>query len=638
MEHSYRLVVSCNKKYPIIHTPGTVYVEAGRKIRLEKTEQIGSDESEFLDSLPFGDDTGENISLRNPEWNEMTVIYWVFRNYEKLGSPEYIGFEQYRRHFIFDEWRKVPGRALCFQFDEVNQDYEKVLRQGREHVEGFLSKYDLLYPKYQMRCSVYEQYRREAPNGHHIEDLDLIIMIISEFFPSYKAYTEKYLSGRMNCFCNMFVMRRELFFEYCNFIFPVLFEFEKRRSNADRSFAERRLFISERLTGIFICRLLSKEYRCCPVPVALVSHSEKAELVQCTVSCDSDNAAVIEDFGSGAAAVAACVVSIGESLKRGRWDAMPDVMVLSETLSPAERKLLSDTAGSYGLRLRFPEISPENAASGCFKLSRSRGLPGDAHVLQSSGICGLFLLPYLRNYRKIAFIDSRCVITGDLGELFRSSAESGFAAVPASLRFYLASKSASLALGQPHKVLAESADFFSAPLVILNAENALDSGAADWPRKSIGECLKNGSFDESVLKKSKAEFREKFLAQIEVLSCSWDTEPEFISQSMEHKLLTEDTVRLIKDAKCSPRLLDFSQSSVKPWIQAVYEEDLIWWENFRKCPGSDVLLQSVRHGAVRDDSACVKGSTDTGCKSSMGIAGRVSGLISKALSIIRPHS
>lgn len=131
MEHSYRLVVSCNKKYPLLHTPGTVYVEAGRKVRLEKSAHNENEESEFLDSLPFGDDTGDNISIRNPEWNEMTVIYWVFRNYEKLGNPDYIGFEQYRRHFIFDEWRKVPERALCLPFDEVNEAYEKKTAAGQ---------------------------------------------------------------------------------------------------------------------------------------------------------------------------------------------------------------------------------------------------------------------------------------------------------------------------------------------------------------------------------------------------------------------------------------------------------------------------------------------------------------------------
>ena len=98
LEHSYKLVVSCNRKYHLLHTPETLYVEAGRAVRLKNAGKLSAEDRKFLDSLPFGDDTGENISSRNPEWNEMTVIYWVFKNYEKIGSPEYIGFEHYRRH------------------------------------------------------------------------------------------------------------------------------------------------------------------------------------------------------------------------------------------------------------------------------------------------------------------------------------------------------------------------------------------------------------------------------------------------------------------------------------------------------------------------------------------------------------
>ena len=606
MEHSYRLVVSCNKKYPLLNTPGTVYVEAGRKVRLEKSAHTENEDSEFLDSLPFGDDTGDNISLKNPEWNEMTVIYWVFRNYEKLGNPEYIGFEQYRRHFIFGEWRKVTERALCFPFDEVNEAYEKVLRQDRENVERYLSKYDLIYPKYHMSCSVYEQYRRESPNGHHIEDLDLVVRIISELFPSYKAYAGKYLGGRMNCFCNMFVMKKELFFEFCNFIFPVLFEFEKRRNNADRSFAEKRLFVSERLTGIFICRLVSEHYRCCPVPVALVSHHDKAEILPSSASKGSENAVVIRAFCNGAAAAAACLASIGENIKRGRGTDVPDVLVQSEALSAAEQKLLSETADRFGLRVSFPDISILNKASGsCTKI---RSHYDSLKEPQSPGVPALCLISALKNYRKIAFIDSRCTVLGDLIELLRSSAESGFAAVPSSLRFYLASKAEALASGKPHKVLAECADFFSAPLVVLNTEKTESSGAAEWLTSAVDGCFRNGSFDKVAFNNIKEKFKEKFFSQTEALPCSWNIEPELMSQNGENKLLPDDAASLVREAHGSPKLINFSNDSVKPWIGVVYDEDLIWWEYFRKCPGYDILLQNLRSG--RYDSAGVQGSAD----------------------------
>ena len=634
MEHSYKLVVSSSRKYPLLHTPETVYVEAGRALRLRKAGRISAEDREFLDSLPFGDDTGENISERNPGWNEMTVIYWAFRNYERLGSPEYIGFEQYRRHFIFDRWRKVPGRGIAFPYDEINPDYEKALRQDRENVEKYLKEYDLLYPVYPMRCSVYEQYRREAANGHHIEDLDLTVNIISELFPAYKAYAEKYLSGRLNYFCNMFVMRKDLFFEYCSFVFPVLFEFEKRRNVFDRSFSERRFFVSERLTGIFICRLISEHLRCCPLPVALVS--ERRESIQSFEKSPGAETAVVLAAGKNdSAAAAACIASVGEHLPRTDKESLPDLLLLTETLSTAEKKLLSETSGSFGLRLRFPDFSGIKNSSAAASLSA--GGEEARRLIESPGLLSLYLLPCLKGYRKTAFLDCECLVLGDLSELIKGAAESGFAAVPASLRFYLCSKAEALASGKPHQELSQSADFFSAPLVILNTGNKKCSEASEWLRGEIGECVRNNTPDagtpaEKELRRIEGEFRERFGSDTEALPCSWCIEPELISASRGNKLLSDDAAGLTEEAVRAPRLLSFSRSRAKPWIRAVYAEDLIWWEYLKKCAGYEALLLSVsRESCSQGGAPGQDGSSGAALSKKRSVLGRAAALIKKAL-------
>lgn len=71
---------------------------------------------QWLVNNMIGDDTGENISNKNDYYNEMTAVYWAWKNYEELGNPDYIGLMHYRRHFIFDE--NITDVVNVKNFDE----------------------------------------------------------------------------------------------------------------------------------------------------------------------------------------------------------------------------------------------------------------------------------------------------------------------------------------------------------------------------------------------------------------------------------------------------------------------------------------------------------------------------------------
>lgn len=49
--------------------------------------------------MMLADNTGDNISWMNPYVGEFTCIYWAAKNLDKIGNPDYIGLNHYRRLF-----------------------------------------------------------------------------------------------------------------------------------------------------------------------------------------------------------------------------------------------------------------------------------------------------------------------------------------------------------------------------------------------------------------------------------------------------------------------------------------------------------------------------------------------------------
>lgn len=186
----------------------------------------------------IGDDTGDNISLLNRTYNELTALYWAWKNYDELGDPDYIGLMHYRRHFVFNEGEikvyEIPDMESEHYFEALNYNPEKLIKDLEDcDFACHLGKVDGIYKHYLA--------------NHRIEDMELALEILKKKYPKYYSYSEEYMKQDVGNFCNMFIFPKEMFFEYCEYIFSILEEF---RSRVDVS--EKRFFISERLTGIFI--------------------------------------------------------------------------------------------------------------------------------------------------------------------------------------------------------------------------------------------------------------------------------------------------------------------------------------------------------------------------------------------------
>lgn len=139
------------------------------------------------------DNTGDNISKLNGFYCELTGIYWVWKNWD---VKDYVGFCHYRRYFEFMD--DIP--------DLSKEDYDVILTNPI----GFGQ-------------SLYKRYE----NSFNIIDLDIMLNIAEV---KYGVYCDNVLSGKWMNARNMFVMKKEHFYEYCEFLFGVIDEYRKVRN------------------------------------------------------------------------------------------------------------------------------------------------------------------------------------------------------------------------------------------------------------------------------------------------------------------------------------------------------------------------------------------------------------------------
>ncbi len=174
------------------------------------------------------DNTGDNISGKNPCYCELTGLYWAWKN---APRSDFVGLVHYRRYL------SEAGSKQILSGDSAKQ---------------LMSEYDIVLPKkrnyYIETC--YSQYK----HAHNIADLDRARQIVCEMYPVYADSFDRVMAQRSIYIHNMFIMKQRLFEDYCQWLFPVLFELEKSIDISNYNTYNKRVFgfIAERLFNVWL--------------------------------------------------------------------------------------------------------------------------------------------------------------------------------------------------------------------------------------------------------------------------------------------------------------------------------------------------------------------------------------------------
>ncbi len=260
-------------------------IHVGREIAqtLSKDGKISNKDYQWLLDNMVGDDLGENISSKNRYYSECSALYWAWKNYDKLGNPEYIGLMHYRRHFIFnDEYYESKEKnkwenALGFVSEMfVDDEYLKKIGLNDENIKGACEKYDLIVSKDSKLDLIHDRNMREdyiaTIPGVKVKDFDRMVEIVCKEYPEYKAVVNEKINGYSKSMYQMFIMKKELFFEYCEFLFDVLFKIESEINFDEYSTNGKRTlgYLAENLMTMFVWKKEAEQMNILKLGVTMV--------------------------------------------------------------------------------------------------------------------------------------------------------------------------------------------------------------------------------------------------------------------------------------------------------------------------------------------------------------------------------
>lgn len=194
------------------------------------------------------DDTGDNISVKNPNYSELTGFYWIWKN---EMNCDITGLCHYRRYFLDSAGKMLDGDTI-----------EKLLRNC-----------DIILPRlmcYGNGKSMYDLYTEK----HYSKDLDMTREAISVLYPEYLNAFDEVINGDSMYYANMFITSKTLADEYAEWLFSILFYVEERTDMTGYDDYNRRVygFIAERLMLVWV---KYNQLKVCEAEVGIVN--EKSE-------------------------------------------------------------------------------------------------------------------------------------------------------------------------------------------------------------------------------------------------------------------------------------------------------------------------------------------------------------------------
>lgn len=205
----------------------------------------------------------DNISELNALLNECTVLYWLWKNVKS----DIVGIGQYRRYWV------------------KSYECEKNIKNIVTNVElkRYLDEYDIIVTEPLMGKTynwAYKMMYMSISGEAFQKGWNIVSGLIEERHPEYAQYFYLTMHGYVFFPCNMFAARKEIFDEYCEWLFSFIVDAAKRIDVSNYDDYSKRVigFFAERMLTVW---LMAHNYKIKTLPMVLLDDSELVEEQKC---------------------------------------------------------------------------------------------------------------------------------------------------------------------------------------------------------------------------------------------------------------------------------------------------------------------------------------------------------------------
>ena len=529
-----------------------------------------------------GDNTGDNISERRETFCELTVMYWAWKNVE----ADYYGLCHYRRYMSFRDDilpEDIYGNVCCDYLNDRAVSFYGL--DNVSHIHDILSQYDFVYTDFDVSNdgfkNVYKQF--SVLPTLDVKNLDVALDVLKEKYPQFMPYAKKYFEGKHLYPCLMFVMKRDIFNEWCEWIFDILFTLEKRMNITNYCLESQRTIahIAERFFGVFITYLME-------------THQYKYKCMQRVMFFNTDDLKVLKPyykqrnvpivFASSDYFIPYLSITLESLLEKSSTEYNYDVIVLNTGIAKKMRnRLLMATSKYPNCHICFHDIS--SLINDVIK-----GLELRIHAHFARETFYRLLAPELfSNYDKVIYLDSDLVVCDDISKLYEIDLGENLVAAVTDADFageYSREDSYIKKYCDEKLKLKNVYEYFQAGVMVFNI---CQMKKRFKPRELISIANSNEFIfvDQDVLNKDCQGRAKK-------IDMSWNVLHD-CGEMRVGQFITRAPARIYKEyleARKHPKIIHYAGFE-KPWDNPECDFAEVFWERARKSCFYEIILRRM---------------------------------------------